>query len=102
MYRFIRSGWEIKSDKPVDIPPGHRVALSISSHEFCPLSNYICTLPSSSFETIESSPTNKIQSIMSLKVEKVKLATTKSFILSTATTCTSNTGFYSSNKKCSS
>lgn len=25
--KFIRSGWEIKSDKPVNIPPGHRVAL---------------------------------------------------------------------------
>ena len=59
---------------------------SISSHAFCPLSNYICTLPSSSFETIESPTANEIHSIMSLKVEKVKLATTKSFILSSATT----------------
>ena len=59
---------------------------SISSHAFCPLTNYICTLPSSSFETIESPTTNEIHSIMSLKVEKVKLATTKSFILSSATT----------------
>lgn len=28
VYRFVRSDWEIKSDKPVNIPPGHRVALS--------------------------------------------------------------------------
>ena len=60
---------------------------SISSYAFCPVSSYICTLPSSSsFETIECFTTNEIQSIMSLKVTKVELAIIKSFILSSATT----------------
>ena len=41
-----------------------------SSHAFCFLSNYICTLPSSSFETIESATTEKLHSIMSPNVER--------------------------------
>ena len=56
--------------------------LDMISHKFCPISCYICTLSSDSFEMVESIGNNKeIEGILPVKMDKMKPITTKSFSL---------------------
>ena len=55
--------------------------LNMISHKFCPISSYICTLSSDSFELVETISDNNVIGILPMKIDKMKPITTKSFSL---------------------
>ena len=78
----VLCSWFVKTKEGIYTLGYNESDLDMTSHKFCPISCYICTLSSESFATTETIVGNDVvEGILPVKVNKMKLITIKSFSL---------------------
>ena len=78
----VLCSWFVKTKEGIYTLGYNKSDLDMTSHKFCPISCYICTLSSESFATTETIIGNDaVEGILPVKVNKMKPITIKSFSL---------------------